>query len=488
VDDQFETGLARGGLRDAACLTLVAAAEPTTVIDRFGGQPTGTSDVIPHPNADLHHPVIAVTRLPGWVLVIENNGWQGSRPEVLRRVSAGTRAISVYWSTAASPRLSYALDGVIVAGVNAHQPDAVYGADPASIREHLDPGVRADENDLVAALIHLAERVTGVSANSNWFTGPFLTATITPWLDDPTPATDLDLHPLTYSNGRLAWNLRFASPTHLAAVRDLAAAVIRSATDPIDLDIRVTDPAHLAGRAAAAALAGLHDDGSDAATASIVETAATCTAIIGRRWEPIARRLIGLIPEAPLPAGSLGLDTTAGTRRHEWILRHWLRPTGAISLIRGATTADVAGALNVDLGSVPAPAALTFPATAALGRIDDWVIAIETHPVTRPLTSRTLPAAAIIIHLRWQARGRAQLWYATAGDPTMTWDPQRLDATADDLLTTTLTGIPVPVGPRGTSTGYVPALLVGAERLSGLDLGPRALDRSYDIGRYRDRG
>ena len=64
------------------------------------------------PGAD--EPVLAVRDVGTCLLVLEVNGWQGSRPEVLRRISAGARAVSVYWNLSMTTRFSYAVSGQVL--------------------------------------------------------------------------------------------------------------------------------------------------------------------------------------------------------------------------------------------------------------------------------------------------------------------------------------------------------------------------------------
>jgi hypothetical protein len=85
-------------LRDGACVTLVAPADAGGVVRGFGGDLGGARRAslaeIGMPSVD--EPGVAVRDLGSWLLVVEVNGWQGSRPEVLRRISAGGRAVSAY--------------------------------------------------------------------------------------------------------------------------------------------------------------------------------------------------------------------------------------------------------------------------------------------------------------------------------------------------------------------------------------------------------
>ena len=90
-------------LRDGACITLVGPPDAEGVVRGFGGDLSEARPMslaaVGMPTVD--EPTVAVREVGEWLLVVEVNGWQGSRPEVLRRVSAGGRAVSVYWNVKA---------------------------------------------------------------------------------------------------------------------------------------------------------------------------------------------------------------------------------------------------------------------------------------------------------------------------------------------------------------------------------------------------
>src|SRR5687767_4735341 len=56
---------------------------------------------------------VLAARRGDWVVDVEDNGWEGSRPEVLRAVSASTRAVSVYENVNAQGYFSLAVDGAV---------------------------------------------------------------------------------------------------------------------------------------------------------------------------------------------------------------------------------------------------------------------------------------------------------------------------------------------------------------------------------------
>jgi Family of unknown function (DUF6461) len=91
-------------------VTIVTGMGRDDVLAAFGADPARPltdGDV-----AGQHR--IAVGTLGDAVLAIEFFGWQGSRPEVLRRASAQGRAASINWSSNASTRFSMAEDGEVL--------------------------------------------------------------------------------------------------------------------------------------------------------------------------------------------------------------------------------------------------------------------------------------------------------------------------------------------------------------------------------------
>jgi Family of unknown function (DUF6461) len=94
--------------REAFCITLVRGLDEVEVLRRFGGERSQT----PHAHRGRGRRAVGVVpcRLPqlvlvaragGWAVAMEDNGWKGSRPEVLRVGSAGTQAVSVYRNASA---------------------------------------------------------------------------------------------------------------------------------------------------------------------------------------------------------------------------------------------------------------------------------------------------------------------------------------------------------------------------------------------------
>ncbi|WP_194818627.1 DUF6461 domain-containing protein [Nocardia sp. XZ_19_385] len=138
-------------LADAATITVVAGADASAVLEAFGANPA-------HPEpmdvfADrANDPWVAVVGVPGAVIAVEYNGYQGSLGPELRALSRGTRAASLYWNVNGHTRLSFATDGRVLAAVElgTAQTDPVLepllrDLDFADYRDHIAKGLVAVE-------------------------------------------------------------------------------------------------------------------------------------------------------------------------------------------------------------------------------------------------------------------------------------------------------------------------------------------------------
>lgn len=174
----------------AACLTAVTGIEVEEVVRRFGGDLTSerhaTFDEAFNPYPDAQY--VLFDDRGETVLLAENNGWQGSRPEVAEAVSPGGALGSLYWSVNAGMAFLYAEDGVVVAWFDPlliEQPWS--GARPESVREtarDLRFGVERARSDALVLL----ERLTGVSFEQSWFDRPHRCVAV-PGTDEYEPLT-----------------------------------------------------------------------------------------------------------------------------------------------------------------------------------------------------------------------------------------------------------------------------------------------------------
>ncbi|WP_229401830.1 DUF6461 domain-containing protein [Micromonospora okii] len=152
------------------CLTAVGLTDVDEALTRYGGFPADRRVSL----ADVGRwefppemPVVVAARHGEHVLLGEIQGLHGARPEVLRRLSAGTTAASVYWHVNSGGRIVYARDGGTQVDV-----DAVLGGVPRGD----DPGVAALFDGLdfgrgpKAVALAFLERVSGARLTAHWFT------------------------------------------------------------------------------------------------------------------------------------------------------------------------------------------------------------------------------------------------------------------------------------------------------------------------------
>jgi Family of unknown function (DUF6461) len=192
-------------LREAFCITLVRGLDEAEVLRRFGGEHSPARRLTvaevgklsePLPSRDLQLVLVAVA--DGWSVAVEANGFEGSRPEVLRALSRGSQAVSVYRNVNALGYFSDAVDGALLVQFELLFPQQRWGSQPdlllAQMRAvGLDPDWHEPPHGEVdTAALALAERVTGVHLDPGILDGPLLVAEIAPLLDDPPASYSLD--------------------------------------------------------------------------------------------------------------------------------------------------------------------------------------------------------------------------------------------------------------------------------------------------------
>jgi hypothetical protein len=108
---------------------------------------------------------IGVTQIPGALLMVEDNGFVGSLPDVLARLSAKGRAASMFWNVNEHNAFSFAENGELLGSVDlydAEDPDFANEIDlPVELRE-LFSAAGHEDADLHATGLALVATFTGV--------------------------------------------------------------------------------------------------------------------------------------------------------------------------------------------------------------------------------------------------------------------------------------------------------------------------------------
>jgi hypothetical protein len=489
-------------LRDGACVTLVAPADAGGVVRGFGGDLAGArrTSLADTGMPPVDEPKVAVRNLGSWLLVVEVNGWQGSRPEVLRRISAGGRAVSAYWNVNLTTRFSYAADGRVLTAFEVMSPDRRHGADPDCLEE-VRAGLPWEDGEWVPLMLALASRVTGLRIEPEWFNGDFAVMPVIPVDDDPASMIYPPAEALTYDDGPLAWALLHAGDVPRRSVAGIAA---RYAADQAARhgartargrnggapEAAMPEDRVRAGRFWAKTAAREANGPNPLAAAFMSVTAAYgCLQSLGSPEDGLRAELMSALGNPAPPAGSFGLTAMTGpapTDRYLWTSAHWLAPVGAFRFVRGAGLEEIAEALGADTGSarngIPV---LSREGVMAFRQMGDWLAAVEgPRPVSAIRRSQPMPAGTTTVSVSWEARGRSWVHYMTGDTLVAGLDPQRPGqqmrlGTDPAFLNEYTAGLQLPFPPQGYAAAQLPVMLVIAERLTGLAFAPEWLDEPH---------
>jgi hypothetical protein len=437
-------------LPGGGCLVLVAGASLDRIVSAFGG-----SSVTAGGRESLGPSDVGVRAGEAWSLAVEHNGWQGSRLEVLRRLSAGTRAVSVFWNVNGVTRFRYVVDGVVMTGID---PPSRWGVDPSGL-DALG-GDLPWETDPASAMVTLAGRLTGEPPLEEWVRGPLAIAGIvTPWPDDPAPL-DPTLMPLTYSDPTLAWALRHAPAARLRSVALLAAdGVAAEAGLPSgnDLDRLSRQIASARRKGKLTPLAAAQQESAVKARRALALPDPLFAAMTAaEKASPVLRAvLMHELGDPPPPSGSLGLSDEPG-----WLRSHWLGAAGRLTWHESAA---------LEGGTTGRPTlvgrwARTLPQTPSRPS-ETWTLVVDDGRSDYPEPEGTL------VRVRWEARGRARLFW-----DDLIHDPQSGPPPAE--LEPYLPAARPPDGPAPV-VDYVPHLLAIAGRITGHPFRPEDLDEEW---------
>lgn len=353
------------------CLTLVDGVDEEELLRRFGADP---ARAVPRTREQAralqdswwegYLPVLRVGRAGRWAFAVEERrAPEGVRPEVLRRLSAGTRAVALH-HTGGGTRFTLVEDGVTVTAGDTPSPPW----QPGRGAHHLRPVLRAaglappnaerraDEN--IPALLRALRAELGIEFDAELLHRPLPSVQLLPLLPDPPTAGAVSAR----TEPLLAAQLAYADEARLRA-------------------------ALLAQARRLAAETGL--DGCPELVEALDRAAA------GQRWRvsddsPLGLRVRRIAAEAHAASASRG-DAVAGglitePERRAWARRR--RAAEAIVHVLGPDTPRISGGhllrcrldpdwraeFDADLGPVPLPA----------GAIDELVAAEERTRATGP--------------------------------------------------------------------------------------------------------
>ncbi|MGH3249138.1 MAG: DUF6461 domain-containing protein, partial [Trebonia sp.] len=181
------------------CLTFVRGATEREVLEGFGADP---DDVVPAgatiPFGEAHDiPRVMVGRSGEWVFALEENiPAQGTRPEVLRRLSARTEAVAIYNDIGkGNDEFAHALNGEVITALTTCAPPHWWGSESDRLRSLAEEIALDDDGESgplgLEVLLALAEGVFGISLGEEDLRRPLAAAPMLPVLDDlpaPRPA------------------------------------------------------------------------------------------------------------------------------------------------------------------------------------------------------------------------------------------------------------------------------------------------------------
>lgn len=149
---------------EAYSVTFAQGLNETELLRRFGGD-LSWAQLVQKDDWDgleelgLFGQIIQVGWCDGWAFVYENNGYTGTRPEVLHAVSAGTVAAAVFHNVNAVTRFCYAEDGTVSVNFDPIAPP-FEDASPQTMTLLRQAGITpksAEGGDFVGAMFALAE-------------------------------------------------------------------------------------------------------------------------------------------------------------------------------------------------------------------------------------------------------------------------------------------------------------------------------------------
>ncbi|MEV4076658.1 DUF6461 domain-containing protein [Nonomuraea fuscirosea] len=184
-------GLVSAWFSDPTCLTWCEASGLDDVARAFGADLAAAESLsfedaqLEQYNADIPGllPSLVAGTIGDWTLVVEPNGCEGARPEVLKALSARGRAVNVLLDGGRYDRLSYAAAGRLLAVRLTSSPSRA-GRLPGDADAVIDAVGTDDVIGLQAATLLAAEHITGARLTEEWLLDGGLTRLL---VENPLP-------------------------------------------------------------------------------------------------------------------------------------------------------------------------------------------------------------------------------------------------------------------------------------------------------------
>lgn len=166
---------------ESGSVTMVTGMALEDVVRAFGSDPTR-----PRTGYDVRHAdLLTVGTIGDTVVAIEFSGWEGSRPEVLRRVSAQGRAATSFWSITGMTRFALAEGGEVLDLFE--EWSAATSPQVLELAHDLD---RYTYAEVIERGLVVAERATGATLTPDFVTHLIDAGVgyqVIPWLPDHEP-------------------------------------------------------------------------------------------------------------------------------------------------------------------------------------------------------------------------------------------------------------------------------------------------------------
>ncbi|BCY08978.1 SMI1/KNR4 family protein [Actinoplanes sp. L3-i22] len=159
---------------------ITGQTDLAAVIRRLGGDPDKVREQRPIDD-DPKQPCWYLDDVSGTVTLLEVNGMQARRPEVLQRLSGRSNQMvsawwgpksTAFWNVRGRSTFSYAAAGEVITQFEGRNPVRRSGSEPDALRAEQEPLWVPAGGSWQAAMLALAELRTGIRLDATWFEHP----------------------------------------------------------------------------------------------------------------------------------------------------------------------------------------------------------------------------------------------------------------------------------------------------------------------------